>query len=657
MCGIAGIFHQHLTPVNPGIIKNMLHRIAHRGPDESGIYSGPGIGIGNVRLSIIDITGGSQPMSDVTGRYRIVFNGEIFNYIELKKELQQKGIQLKTNSDTEVLVQLYAIFGEQCLYKLNGQFAFAIWDKMTKELFLARDRVGIRPLFYYYKNETFTFGSEIKAILESPEIAADLNYQSLKQIFTCWTTLSPNTIFKDIKELPPGHFMKVTRNNIHMNKYWELDFSGVSLSHQMSLPDALDEFSHVLNDAVRIRLRADVPVAAYVSGGLDSSIITSVIKNLEPDVLQTFSIGFENETFDETPFQREVSKYLNTHHVARKINNHDIASHFKKVIWHSEIPLLRTAPTPMMLLSEQVRESNIKVVMTGEGADEMFGGYNIFKEAEIRRFWARQPHSTWRPSLLKKLYPYLPQMANANVQALKFFFGYKLQESRHPLYSHLLRWHNTSHVQKYLSREIREEVKEYHPLVEVEKLLPEGFTGWDQLSKAQWLESTIFMSGYLLSSQGDRMAMANSVEGRYPFLDHRVVEFAATLPDRLKLNGLNEKYVLKKYIKGKIPDSVVKRPKQAYRAPVSEVFLNEHQPEWLKEIMNEGYLKETGIFDPEMVKKLMIKLKNGGAASEIDNMALTGVISTQILYKQFIDGNKPGLDNSKITVPFNIVEK
>lgn len=651
MCGIAGIFHQQLTLVNPDTIKNMLQRIAHRGPDESGIYSGPGIGMGNVRLSIIDITGGRQPMSDATGRYWIVFNGEIFNYIELKKELEQKGIQLKTSSDTEVLVQLYAVYGEKCLSKLNGQFAFAIWDKVNKELFLARDRVGIRPLFYHHKNNTFTFGSEIKAIFENSDISAEFDFQALSQVFTFWTTLSPQTVFKDIQELPPGHSMTVTKSGISIKQYWTLDFSSNDQQTNLKLEDAIEEFGSVFKDAIRIRLRADVPVAAYLSGGLDSSITTSVIKDLEPGVLQTFSIGFEEAGFDETIYQKEVSGYLQTRHTAWRISNREIADKFYDVVWHSEVPLLRTAPTPMMLLSEQVRNSNIKVVITGEGADEMFGGYNIFKEAEIRRFWARQPQSKYRPLLLKKLYPYLPQMAGASSQALKFFFGYKLGEVDNPVYSHLLRWNNTSHTQKYFSEMVKAGYKSHSAMEKMLELLPDGFTGWDGLAKAQWLESMVFMSGYLLSSQGDRMGMANSVEGRYPFLDYRVIEFATNLPTKFKLNGLNEKYLLKKYIQGRIPESVVQRPKQAYRAPIGKVFFGKEQPDWLQEVLDEIYVKRTGIFDVELVKKLTTKIKNGSGSTEVDQMALTGIISTQVLHKQFVDGVKPCFDDKKITIP------
>jgi len=637
MCGIAGIIDYSGNNITVSTIKSMLSSINHRGPDESGIYISPNATIGNVRLSIIDLVSGQQPLQDSTGRYWIAFNGEIFNYLELRKELEKNGIRFKTNSDTEVLVELYAKYGSKCLQKLNGQFAFAIWDKQEEELFMARDRVGIRPLFYNITDGILTFGSEIKAIFQHKLVSRELNPESLSEIYTFWTSISPATAFKNIYELSPGHYLVYNRNGIKVEKYWELKFS--DSNSDISLNDAREQLDELLTSAVRLRLRADVEVAAYLSGGIDSSATVAYIKEIEPGVLNTFSIGFKDKVFDESRYQKEAVKFLDTNHKSISCSSSDISCHFPRVVWHSETPVTRTAPTPMMILSGLVRDNDIKVVITGEGSDEMLAGYDIFRESEIRRFWARQPHSSMRPLLLKKIYPDIPHLKNASPNILKMFFGYKLDDVDNPFYSHLLRWNNSNHIKKHFADDIKENLNNYNPFEKLTGQLPHNFAKWDSLAKAQWLETTVFMSGYLLSSQGDRMAMANSVEGRYPFLDHRLIEFCSGLPAKYKLRGLNEKFLLKKLIENRIPESIIKRPKQPYRAPISSVFLNAESPDYTRYMLSENYTRETGIFNFDSISAMLNKIEKTGTASEMDNMVLAAVISTHLLNYQFIQNN------------------
>ena len=310
MCGIAGVYNYHSSkePSTERNVKGMLSMIKHRGPDESGVYLDRNVGIGNVRLSIIDLSSGQQPLCDETKKYWIVYNGEIFNYTELRIGLERKGIKFKTNSDTEVVVQMYAVYGADCLNHFNGQFAFCIWDKNKQELFLARDRVGIRPLFYWTKNGSFAFCSEIKGLFSLDLIDRVLNPESLSQIFTFWTTISPNTPFKDIVELQPGHYMQVNSNSIRIQKYWDLSFTTLKRNQISNLADSMDELNYLLQDAVKIRLKADVQVGAYLSGGLDSSVTTSYINDIDSGVLNTFSIGFNDKNFDETAYQMEAAK-------------------------------------------------------------------------------------------------------------------------------------------------------------------------------------------------------------------------------------------------------------------------------------------------------------------------------------------------------------
>jgi len=643
MCGIVGVYNYTSVLKSPVILlKRMLACIQYRGPDESGIYINSHAALGSVRLSIIDINSGQQPFSSSDGRYWIVFNGEIFNYIELKVELERSGHIFRTESDTEVLLNAYLQYGPDCLNKLNGQFVFAIWNNENKELFLARDRVGIRPLFYATVKDTLIFGSEIKTLFEYPEIKPEIDPVSMSQIFTFWSTLTPRTAFKGINELPPGHFMKISSGRLTVPQpFWSLKFPIENDNlFKGTIDEAAEHLEYLLTDAVRIRLRADVQVAAYLSGGLDSSATTALIKKVAPESLQTFSIGFEDDEFDETPYQQEVSKYLGTNHTAFTCTRQDIGNFFPQVIWHSEIPILRTAPVPMYCLSKKVRENNIKVVITGEGADEMLAGYDIFKEGIIREFWSREPDSKYRPLLLQKLYPYLAQFKGKNRKMLKLFFGYQLQDTSSPFYSHVLRWKNTSNLQNYFSEVLKAELNNFDQYEEVKKMLPPGFDDYNRLNKSQWLESSIFMSSYLLSSQGDRVGMAHSVEGRYPFLDFRVMEFAATLPSEYKMHGLNEKFILKKMMHDRLPESVLKRPKQAYRAPIAGSFLSSPAKEYVMEILSEKDINQTGLFSYNIIQKLLDKISLGEMTTEMENMALAGIISTQILYHQYIIKDK-----------------
>jgi asparagine synthase (glutamine-hydrolysing) len=648
MCGIVGIYSNAKSLHDPEpLLSRMLARIEYRGPDESGIYINNKIALGSVRLSIIDLKTGQQPLSSEDGKYWIVFNGEIFNYVELKGDLKKLGYSFRTECDTEVLLNAYLEYGSECLNKLNGQFVFAIWNNEKKELFLARDRVGIRPLFYTQtENDTLLFGSEIKTLFEHPDVKPEIDPVSMSQVFTFWSTLTPGTIFKNIFELAPGHFMKISNGKKVIKPFWSLRFPVDKDGYfKGTINEATEELEKILTDAVRVRLRADVQVAAYLSGGLDSSATTALIKKVAPETLQTFSIRFEDSEFDETSYQQEVSKYLGTRHTAFTCLRQDIGNYFPQVVWHSEIPILRTAPVPMFCLSKKVRENNIKVVITGEGADEMLAGYDIFKEGIIREFWSHQPNSKYRPLLLQKLYPYLAQFQGKNKSMLKLFFGYQLQDTSSPFYSHVLRWKNTSAIQNYFSEDLKSGINGSDLLEDVRKMLPSGFDQYDRLSKSQWLESSIFMSSYLLSSQGDRVGMANSVEGRYPFLDYRVIEFAAKLPPDFKMHGLNEKFILKRMMDKRLPESVLKRPKQAYRAPMAGSFLSTPAKEYVSELLSEKDIKLTGLFSPNSVQKLLDKISKGQMVTEMENMALSGIISSQLIFHQYIlkDSFRPSI--------------
>ena len=638
MCAICGVVNLHgCGPIEPETLQTMIAMVRHRGPDQAGMYLDDHVGLGHARLSIIDLSGGSQPLSNEDGTLWVVFNGEIFNYLELRQELESRGHRFRTSSDTETLVHAYEEYGHRCLEHFNGQFVFALWDNRSHELFLARDRLGIRPLFYTVNDGQLIFASETKSIGAHPSISLEIDPVALDQIFTFWVTISPRTVFKGVMEVPPAHYLVVRDGQTRLERYWELDFPEQGTEPERPIDALAEELREALITSTRLRLRADVPVGAYLSGGLDSSTITSIIKNYTSAPLITFSIRFEDGRYDEGRYQNELIEHLETQKREVECTGDDIASAFPDVIWHTESPILRTAPAPLFLLSRLVRQHNIKVVLTGEGADEFLGGYNIFKEAKIRHFWARQPGSKLRPLLLQKLYPYLAQSPSRAKYYWQQFFGTGLDQTELPYYSHLPRWQNTATLKVLFSKNLQSLVGAYDSMSALEEILSERILRWNPLSRAQYVEVCTFLSGYLLNSQGDRMAMAHSVEGRFPFLDHHVVDLCSRIPPKYKLRGLDEKYILKRSMAAEIPESIVRRAKQPYRAPDSPCFFGPKAPDYVDELLSESGLRRSGLFDHDAVSRLLRKCerRSGQPLSARDDMAMVGVLSTQMLNYHF----------------------
>ncbi len=634
MCGIAGVVERSGTAAERKNLDRMIERLRHRGPDDRGLYIDGRVGFAHARLSIIDLDSGAQPMRNEAGDLTIVFNGEIFNYLELRDELIRKGYRFRTKSDTEVILRLYEDRGERCVRDLNGQWAFAIWDLRRQKLFLSRDRLGIAPMFYTQAEGAFFFASEAKAIFADPRVPRRIDLSGLSQIFTFWINLPPKTFFEDIRELPPGHSLALQNGELRVEPYWQLDYASSGGASEGEYAERLLE---LLVDATRIRLRADVPVGAYLSGGLDSAVVAAIVRRFTETPLTTFSVTFQEPEFDESSHQRAVAESLGTRHYEAPCSCEDITSVFPAVVWHAEKPVLRTAPAPLFILSGLVRDRGYKVVLTGEGSDEIFGGYDIFKEAKVRRFCAGRPESRLRPLLFKKLYPYLPNLQAQSPEYLSAFFHIAERDLSSRLFSHLPRWELTSKLKLFLSADALNEIGNEDPYTELERQLPADYGGWDVLSQAQYLETKYLLPGYLLSSQADRVAMAHSVEGRYPFLDHRVVEFANSLPPRLKMKALAEKYILKRAAGGMVPDSIRRRSKQPYRAPEAKCFFADGPAEYVAAALDPERVRKHGVFNPSAVRRLVEKVRSGRAIGIKDNMALTGVLSTELLMDQFID--------------------
>lgn len=637
MCGIAGIVDVGArVAASEAELRHMIVQLRHRGPDGYGFHRDGAIGLAHARLSIIDLSGGSQPIHNEDKTVWVVFNGEIFNYIELRQDLEKAGHRFYTHSDTEVIVHLYEEYGDDFARHLNGQFAIALWDQVKQRLVLLRDRPGILPLYYGIRDGRLFFASEVKSILAGFGVAPTLDPDALDQLMTFWAPVSPQTLFKGVLEVRPGQMLVVSGGNVQARQYWDWTFPEDGEYHNAPAETQAETLHDLLVDATRLRLRSDVPVGAYLSGGLDSSVLVAIIHHYGNVPLRTFSIGFEDADYDESKYQQQMIDHLGADHSRISCGNSDIAQAFAQAIWHTEAPVLRTAPVPMMLLSGLVRSQGYKVVLTGEGSDEVLGGYDIFKEAKIRHFWAKNPNSAFRPRLLKRLYPYL-DLSQAQAQVyLQNFFGAALDQPNVPHFSHIPRWVSTAKCKEFFSEPLKAQLRD-NAMEAMRQSFPPALDRWHPFHRAQYIEVKSLMAGYLLCSQGDRMLMANSVEGRFPFLDHRVIEYANAVHPKLKMKVLNEKYLLKRAMGRYLPEGIVKRFKQPYRAPSIPAFFGSNSPEYVKEMLGPETIRKYGYFDAAKVGRLLKKIEQGRAIGNKDSMAAVGILSTQLWHRLFIE--------------------
>lgn len=656
MCGIAGVM-ERAGPPDQGLVRDMLTRLPHRGPDGSGIYLDDEVALGHVRLAIVDVGGGAQPMGNEDGSVWVTFNGEIFNYVELREQLRSLGHRFRTASDTEVVVHAWEEWGEDAFGRFNGEWALAIRDRGRRQLVLSRDRMGVKPLFFTRQDGRFLFASEVKAIFADPRVERSWDRVGLLETMTFWSPVAPRTVFTGIEQLPPGHLAVVDDLGVRLTPYWAPAFPARGHEPVQDLAVNVEELRERLIESVRLRfLRSDVPVGAYLSGGIDSSITAAVIARFTDAPLETYSLRFSDPDFDEGAYQNSVARALGTSHSHVVVDAADIGAVFPEVVRQAETPLLRAAPAPMLLLSGLVRERGHKVVVTGEGADEVFAGYDIFKEARLREFIARDPGSATRARALELLYPWMVRSPGRAPAFAREFFGRGLDVDD-PAFSHRPRWESTRTL---LTMTVPHPDWEHDVVGPVLDRLPSGHGDWDRLSRAQWLEMTTLLPGYILSSQGDRMLMASSVEGRFPFLDPEVVALGARLPARHKLMGVDEKHVLKQAFADLVPPEVVHRPKQPYRSPDASAFFGRPSTtSWVEEATAPERVEAAGIFRPEVVAAVIDKcrLSAGARMSNTDNMRLLMILSTQLVHQIFIAGDGSSAADRPPAGPTTIIDR
>ena len=636
MCGVCGIV-SYASPPDLALLRRMMGRLRHRGPDGNGWYRDQRAALGHTRLAIIDTAGGAQPLCNEDGTVWVSFNGEIFNYVELGEELRQCGHTFQTVSDTEVIVHAWEEWGSECFSRFNGQWAIALWDRRAERLVLSRDRLGVRPLFFTRLPRGLRFASEVKSIFADPSVQRAFDPAGLDQTFTYWSPVAPRTVFRGIEQLEPGHYAIFDRDGFRKAPYWRITFPERGREPVQDAQANAEALRERIIEAARLRfLRSDVPVGAYLSGGLDSSVTAAVISRYTNSPLHTFSLRFSDSEFDEGLYQKKMSSVLGTRHQDIVVSSSDIAAVFPEVVWHTETPILRAAPAPLFLLSKLVRENGFKVVVTGEGADEVLAGYDLFREARVRLFWSRNRASPKRTRAVELLYPWMVRSPGRTPAFARSFFGRHLDPDD-PALSHRPRWDSTSVIKSMLSGNLQDAIARADT-EDVVTAMPPDSEEWDPLSRGQWLEMTTLLAGYILSSQGDRMLMANSVEGRFPFLDPDVVDFANMLPARHKLFGLEEKYLLKRAFADLVPDDIIHRPKQPYRAPDAASFFAAGRPSWFDEFMSEQAIASAGVFEPSAVIALLAKCARSGGEnmSNTDNMRVLAVVSTQLTYESFI---------------------
>lgn len=583
MCGLVGYMDMDQERrISKTILTRMMETLHHRGPDSHGCFLDENIGLGFQRLSIIDIVGGNQPLFNEDRSVLLVCNGEIYNHIELRTYLLQKGHTFRTKSDVEVIIHLYEEEGFTFLNKLNGQFAFALYDQKENSLFLARDHFGIAPLHYTCTDGLFIFASEIKAILEHPAVYRAVNLTGLDQILSFPGLVSPTTMFENIHSLPSGHAIVIKDFELKITQYWDLDYPKEPTSIDTKPEHYYQEkLLEILTSSVKYRLQADVPVGFYLSGGLDSSLIAALINKVSAGASRnSFSIGFASNHIDESRYQKLMVDHIRSNHREIVFDWNQIASNLTKMVYHCECPVKETYNTCSLSLSKAVKETGISVILTGEGADELFAGYigYRFDKSGMRVSNEYDVQVLLEDELRERLW------GDSNLFYEKEQFSFR--ETKTAVYSSQL--NNLFHTFDCLN----------FPLVDKTKL-----KGRHPIHQRSYLDFKLRLADHLLSDHGDRMALANSVEARYPFLDINLVEFATQIPPNLKLNDYTEKYILKKVAGGLVPDAIIEREKFGFRAPGSPYLLQQNI-EWINDLLSYERIKRQGYFQPDVVEYL-----------------------------------------------------
>lgn len=628
LCGICGIvdFQNIDQAFKQKTIKRMCDSMSHRGPDEEGTYLDGNVGLGSRRLSIIDLATGHQPITNEDKSIWVVQNGETYNYRELMKNLQTMGHNFTTVSDTEVIVHAYEEYGIDCVHKFIGMFAFALWDRKRRQLFIVRDRLGIKPLYYYLDDKRLIFASEIKGILADTSIPREIDYKGLNNFFTFGHSVAPNTIYQGIKKLLPGHYLLCRDGKVEIKEYWDLHYS--PSQGLLSEEEYAKRAYELLQDSVRLQLVSDVPLGTFLSGGIDSSAVVGLMSTLMDQPVKTFSVGFESGGgYNELPDARLVAEYFGTDHHELKVKPGHLVEVLQKLVYHYDEPFGDAASFPTHLVSKFAREY-VKVVLTGEGGDELFGGYRRYSVERWSEFYQRIP-TYLREIVISKAVKTLPRFRRVkkavnsmSIPAPDLRYGSWLTVFSDEMKMELFSAEVARLTEEFDSFEI---YRQYYN--------KDGIP--DLLSRMMYTDIKTWLPDTYLEKV-DKASMAVGLEARVPFLDHRLVEFAFGIPSKYKIRGLMTKYILKRAMKGLLPESVLRKRKHGFAVPTDPWFRGELK-DFAFDVLTDARTRSRGYFNPRYIEKLW-KLHHSG--KEVYDTHLWLLLNFELWHRIFMDGER-----------------
>ncbi|MBL8191716.1 MAG: asparagine synthase (glutamine-hydrolyzing) [Acidobacteria bacterium] len=603
------------------LAKRMCDVITHRGPDDAGYYVEGGVAIGMRRLSIIDIASGHQPISNEDGSVWIVFNGEIYNFAELRADLIARGHQFKTHSDTETIVHLYEEEGERCVERLRGMFGFAIWDRRENKLFLARDRAGKKPVHYTMVGETLVFGSEIKSLLQFPGVERRANVEAISDYLSFGYVPDPQTAFRGIHKLPPGHTMTFRDGRVTTRQYWNFQFDQTEQSPREER-FYVERLRELIAESVRIRLVSEVPLGAFLSGGVDSSTVVAMMARAMDQPVKTFSIGFSEASFDELNYARlTAERYRTDHH--EFIVTPDVCRLVEEIIWHHDEPFADASSIPTYVVSKMAREF-VTVILSGDGGDELFAGYERYLIHQARNRFERIPR-WFRRGVMLPLSRALPRAAYGK----QFLRNISMSEGARFVDS--LSYFGADAKRSLLGETIKRDLNGHDSSAAFEDLFAEPRSA-DQIERLLYLDSKTYLPGDILTKV-DRMSMAHSIEARVPLLDYKLIEFVETIPSNLKLRGQTTKYILKQAMADLIPKEIVHRPKMGFGVPLRK-WLNNELRELLYDTLTDRQARERGLLNPRAVLALLDEHARG---RRDNSLHLWGLLNLELWHRSFID--------------------
>ena len=631
MCGINGIAFSSRSRrmIDAAVLKRMRDVITHRGPDDEGIFIDGAVGLGHRRLSIVDVKAGHQPMTNEDETLHITYNGEIYNHADFRAELEAKGHVYQTHCDTETILHLYEEHGEHCVDYLRGMFAFAIWDQRRKDLFIARDRLGVKPLYYVHTDDgSLFFGSEIKTLLEAGAIKAEINYPALPDYLANHATSGEETLFRGVKRLLPGHVMLWRDGKLEMSRYWDVSFARQP-DEGRSDKDYIAEWSELFNTSVRLRLMADVPLGMFLSGGIDSSAIAAVMSRMVNEPIKTFSVAFKEREANELEYARLVARQFKTNHHEVVVSPEDFFAALPKLVWHEDEPLAHPSSVALYFVS-LLASQHVKVVLTGEGSDELLAGYARYRKTILNLALGARYHSLMPSGLRNLVRRQIEGMPGAKLRQKLLRTFLAVAPDIESIYFDNFAVFPRAMQPELLAPEMKERVGAIDPYAGLREVL-------EQTDATSFLDRLLYadIKTYLheLLMKQDQMSMATSVESRVPFLDHKLVEFTSGLPERLKLRGWTTKYVLRESMKGILPETILSRPKMGFPVPVGTWFRGAYRHVIDDYVLSDRALSR-GIFSPDFVRSLVARHQTGG---ENHSERLWALVNFEIWQRQFFD--------------------